>query len=133
MQSLPIQFFLASTVGPARDSASFSYWRLAFIFLQLMQASTSEDNSVASLLYLWRVPSPPPFHQQSQDTAVVNPSNMPAAVGAVPGLPALPAPAFDGSFQGVRFIRQGLPAHIEQELVDTAPQGLKIIREADRR
>lgn len=65
---------------------------------------------------------------------MVNSSSMPAAVEAVPGLSALPAPAFDGSFQGVRFIRQGLPSHIEQELVDTASaQGLEIIREADRR
>jgi len=71
--------------------------------------------------------------RQSQDTAVVNPSSMPATVEAVPGLSALPAPAYDGPSQGVRFIRQGLPSHIEQELVDTAPQGLQIIREADRR
>jgi len=74
-----------------------------------------------------------PF-KQSQDTAVVNPSNMPAAVGPVPGLSALPAPAFASPSQGVRFIKQGLPSHIEQELADTASaQGLKIIREADRR
>lgn len=97
-------------------------------------ASDHERGLLSSITTPWRVPSPPPFHQQSQDTAVVNPSNMPAAVGAVPGLPALPDPAFDGSFQGVRFIRQGLPSHIEQELADTASaQGLKIIREADRR
>ena len=131
MQSLPIQSVEPQQrVGPARNSASFSFYRrfsVAFLFLQLMQAFMSSVATPRGVC-----PHLSPF-QQSQDTAVVNPSNMPAAVGSVPGLSALPAPAFDSPSQGVRFIKQGLPSHIEQELVDTAPQGLEIIREADRR
>ena len=41
---------------------------------------------------------------------------------------------FDGPMHAVRFIKQGLPAHVEQELVETATaNGFKAVYAADQR
>ena len=48
---------------------------------------------------------------------------------AVPAPLAMPAP-IGGSVQSVRFIKKGLPADIETELIKTAEdQGMKTVRE----
>jgi hypothetical protein len=71
-----------------------------------------------------RTPRTHPGPRQEKET-----TPKPEAALAVPAPLAMPAP-LDGSVQSVRFIKKGLPAAVEAELVRTAEaKGMKTVRE----